>query len=167
MPLKRSLLSLCLFAFFISFPFLTQAQNSPLKITALDEVGAPIAAVKIELKKTGTLIGTVLTDDKGQAMFPNLGAGTYEISATKEGLEPRVKSDLVITAGVPNELELVMVPKVNITDTVNVTATTAATNPVEQGASVSTDLGRQQAKDTALRPHTVADALLRCRWCRA
>jgi hypothetical protein len=159
MPLKRSVLRLCFFVFFISFPFLTQAQNSTLKVTAIDEAGTPIAAVKIELKQAGTVLATVTTDDKGQAVIPNLGAGTYEVIATKEGLEPRSKPDLILTASGAQALEFVMVPKVNITDTVNVTATSAATNPVEQGASVSTDIGRQQAKDSALRPHTVEDAL--------
>lgn len=142
--------------FFLSPLF---AQVSTLQITTLDETGKPLAGVKLELKKAGAEIATAVTDEKGQASLPKLAAGTYEIVATKEGLEPRTKSDLVLTQGATNELELVMVPKVSITDTVNVSASTATTNPVEQGASVSTDINRQQAKDTAIRPHTVADAL--------
>ena len=155
-----SVLSLVLFfAFALLSPFAILAQSTQLKIAATDETGKPLAAVKIELKKAGTVMVTVVTDDNGFATVPNLAAGTYELVATKEGLEPRVKSDLVITAGVTNELELLMVPKVNITDTVNVNASTATVNPIEQGASASTDLTRNQAKDTAIRPHTVEDAL--------
>jgi hypothetical protein len=153
-------LSLMLFFIFVLFsPFAILAQSTQLKIAATDETGQPLTAVKIELKKAGTVAATVVTDDNGVATISNLAAGTYELVATKEGLEPRVKSDLVITAGVTNELELLMVPKVNITDTVNVNAATATVNPIEQGASASTDLTRNQAKDTALRPHTVEDVL--------
>jgi len=140
-------------------PFTIFAQSTSLKITTSDEAGRPLAMVKIEIKKAGTVIATMTTDESGIAVIPTLPAGTYELSATKEGLEPRIKSDLVVTGGVLNEVELLMVPKVNITDTINVTASTAATNPIEQGASASTDISRQQAKDTAIRPHTVADAL--------
>ncbi len=135
------------------------AQDTTLKITATDEAGKPLAAVKIELKKAGVALATTITDDNGRAAVPRLAAGTYEVTATKEGLEPRVKTDLVITAGAVNELELLMVPKVNITDTVNVTATNTNANPVEQGASASTDVTRQQANNLAIRPHTVAEAL--------
>ncbi|HEX4949490.1 MAG TPA: TonB-dependent receptor [Blastocatellia bacterium] len=145
------------FAFALLSPFTIFAQTTNLKITATDEAGKPLAAVKIEL--AGAVAVTVVTDEKGQATIPNLAAGTYKLTATKEGLEPRTKTDLVITAGVPNELELLMVPKVNITDTVNVTASNAAANPLEQGAAATTEVSRQQAKDTAIRPHTVADAL--------
>ncbi len=148
-------LSFCLFV----SPLFAQVPSSTLQITALDETGKPLVGVKLALKKAGVEVGTTLTDEKGQATLSKLAAGTYEIIATKEGLEPRTKSDLVITPSATNELELVMVPKVSIADTVNVNASTATTNPVEQGASVSTDINRQQAKDTAIRPHTVADAL--------
>ncbi len=157
--LKRSIFGLGLFVLFSFFPLVTKAQNSTLQITALDETGKPLPTVKIEIKKGSALLGSVLTDENGKASLPNLAAGTYEITATKEGLEPRTKSDLIITAAATNDLELIMVPKVSITDTVNVTASNSTANPVEQGASVSTDIGRQQAKDTAIRPHTVADAL--------
>lgn len=157
MLLKRSIVVLSFLTFV--FPLFAQVPTSTLQITTLDETGKPLVGVKLELKKAGAEIATAITDEKGQATLPKLTAGTYEITATKEGLEPRTKSDLVINASAGNALELVMVPKVNITDTVNVTATTAPTNPVEQGATVSTDINRQEAKDTALRPHTVADAL--------
>ena len=159
MLLNRLFSSFCLLALLWALPQTIQAQNTTLQITTVDEAGKPLAAVKIELKKANAVIITAFTDEKGQTGLPKVLAGTYEITVSKDGLEPRTKNDLIITAGVPNELELVLVPKVNITDAVNVTASNTTNNPVEQGASVSTDISRQQANNTALRPHTVADAL--------
>ncbi len=154
---SRLFQTILVLTFFFALP--TFAQNTTLKITATDEAGKPLAIVKIELKKTVTVVSTTVTDEKGVVTIPGLVAGTYELAATKDGLEPRVKTDLVITAGVVNEVELLMVPKVNITDSVNVTATNSTANPIEQGASASTDVTRQQANNLAIRPHTVADAL--------
>lgn len=150
-------LSPLLLSFFLSLASFAQSAN--IKVRAVDEAGKPLVTVKVELKKAGVVVSTATTNEKGETQFTNISPGTYEIVTSRDGLEPRSKNDVVVTAGTPQEFEFLLVPKVNISDSVNVTASAAPVNPVEQGASTSTDLGRKQVKDTALRPHTVAEAL--------
>ena len=150
-------LSPLLLAFLLSFAVF--AQSSTIKILTVDDAGKPLVTVKVELKKAGVVVSNATTNEKGEAQFTNVSPGTYEIVTSRDGLEPRSKNDVVVTAGTPQEFEFLLVPKVNISDSVNVTASAAPVNPVEQGASTATDLGRKQINDTALRPHTVAEAL--------
>ena len=150
-------LSPLLLAFLLSFAVF--AQSSTIKILTVDEAGKPLVTVKVELKKAGVVVSTATTNEKGETQFTNVSPGTYEIVTSRDGLEPRRKNDVVVTAETPQEFEFLLVPKVNISDSVNITATAATVNPVEQGASTSTDLGRKQVNNTALRPHTVAEAL--------
>lgn len=100
------------------------------------------------------------TDAKGMASFENLKPGVYEIVAGKEGFETLRKADVTIAAGAPVIVEFAMIPRINVSERVEVKATDVAqANPIEQGASPSTDLQREQVKDTTNRPDTVSDTL--------
>lgn len=156
MQYQRIIISLI---FSVIFSLSVLAQPASIKVNTIDETGKPIVAVKLELKKDGKLISSALTNEAGEANLATQLSGTYELSASKEGLEPRLKNDVAFQSGTPLAYEFVMVPKVNISDAVNVTASTALINPIEQGASTSTDISRTQAKNTAIKPNTVADAL--------
>lgn len=145
--------------FSIIFALSVSAQPASIKVHVIDESGQPLVAVKIELKKEGKLISSAITNEAGEANLAAQLSGTYELNVSKEGLEPRLKNDVNFQAGTPLAYEFVLVPKANISDTINITATTAPVNPVEQGASTSTDISRTQAKNTAIKPNTVADAL--------
>ena len=145
--------------FSIIFALSVSAQPASIKVHVIDESGQPLVAVKIELKKEGKLISSAITNEAGEANLAAQLSGTYELNVSKEGLEPRLKNDVNFQAGTPLAYEFVLVPKANISDTINITATTAPVNPVEQGASTSTDMSRTQAKNTAIKPNTVADAL--------
>lgn len=134
-------------------------QTPNVKVQTVDEGGKPIAGVVVELRQGKNLLGTATTGENGEASLANIPAGTFELTAKKDGLEPRVKTDFVVESGVPAILELLMVAKVNITDTVTVNAATATTNPTEEGASVPAEMQRAQAKDLTIRPATVADTL--------
>jgi hypothetical protein len=97
--------------------------------------------------------------EKGEAEFANLAPGTYEITASKEGFETLTQSDLVLAQGAPLEVRFAMVPKIVIGEKIDVSASAASTNPVDQGSSTSTDLQRDQVRDSALRATNVAEAL--------
>jgi Carboxypeptidase regulatory-like domain/TonB-dependent Receptor Plug Domain len=135
------------------------AQDTSLRIITIDQADKPVAGVRLELKRSGVLEATAVTNEKGEAEFLKTAPGTYQISVTKDGYETLTQADIVIAAGVPSEIQFIMVPKIVIGEKVDVTATTATTTPLEQGASVSTDLQRQQVKDSAVRPTNVADTL--------
>src|SRR5215475_5536313 len=136
-----------------------KAQTPMIRVITLDESNRPAAAVRLELRRAGVVVSSAVTDEKGEAEFPLPAQGDYEIAAAKDEFETLSQSDLKVAAGAPLEVRFVMVPRIKIGEKMDVTAGAAAATPLDQGASPSTDLQRQQVKDSALRPTTVADAL--------
>jgi hypothetical protein len=134
-----------------------QVRGATVRVSAHDEAEAAVAAVKVEIKRNGTVVATQITNEKGEVEFANLAPGTYEVAVSKDGLEPLTQSDVVVTAGAPVEVKFTVIPKVNLTDTVNVQATNDMT--VEKTASVANELQRKQLKDIPNKPATVADTL--------
>jgi hypothetical protein len=128
-----------------------------IRITTHDESDKPVAAVVVELKLNGKVVTTAKTNENGEAEFSNVALGTYDVSVSKEGLETLTENSVIVQAGAPIEVKFTVIPKVNITDTVNVQANSDAT--VEQNASVANALQRAQIKDTPIKPATVADTL--------
>src|SRR5262249_56101561 len=96
---------------------------------------------------------------KGEGEFALPAAGNYEIAAAKEEFETLTQADLTVAADAPLEIRFVMVPKIKVGEKMDVTASAAPVTPLEQGSSPSTDLQRQQVKDSAVRATNVADAL--------
>lgn len=135
-----------------------QSRNgATVRITTHDESDKPVAAVVVELKLNGVVAATAKTNENGEAEFLNAAFGTYEVSVSKEGLETLTESNVTVKSGAPVEVKFTVIPKVNITDTVNVQANSEAT--VEQNASVASALQRSQIKDIPGKPATVADTL--------
>ncbi len=128
-----------------------------VRITTNDESDKPVAAVVVELKLNGAVVATAKTNEKGEAEFSNVALGTYDVSVSKEGLETLTENSVTVQAGAPIEVKFTVIPKVNITDTVNVQANSDAT--VEQNASVANALQRAEIKDIPSKPATVADTL--------
>src|SRR5262249_11017450 len=135
------------------------AQTPTIRVITLDESNRPTTAVRLELRRAGVVVGGAVTNEKGEAEFPLPAPGDYEITAAKEEFETLTQSDLTIVAGTALEVRFVMVPKIKIGEKIDVTASAASATPLEQGASPSTDLQRQQVKDSAVRAANVADAL--------
>ncbi len=136
-----------------------RAQTAAIRVVTRDEAGKPVASVRLELKRAGAAGGTTVTNENGEAEFANPAPGVYELSAAKDEFETLTQSDLKVVAGAPLEVSFIMVPKIKIGEKIDVTASAATANPVEQGASISTDLQRQQVKDSAVRATNVADTL--------
>jgi hypothetical protein len=136
-----------------------RAQTPAIRIITLDESNRPVAAVRLELKRAGAVVGSAVTNEKGEAEFPLPAPGDYEITAAKEQFETLTQSELTIAAGAPLEIRFVMVPKIKIGEKVDVTASGPGAAPLEQGASPSIDLQRQQMKDSVVRATNVADTL--------
>jgi hypothetical protein len=128
-----------------------------IRVTCQDESEKPVAGVVIELKLKEAVINTAKTDEKGEAAFTNVAARTYGVAVSKESFEPLNQSDVTLTSGLTVEVKFTMVPKVQLSDTVNVQA--GSTTTIEQGSSPSTELQRAGLKDIPGRPATVADTL--------
>ena len=134
-----------------------QRSGSTVKVTTVDEAEKPVAGVAVELKLGGVATAKTTTNEKGEAEFTGVAPGTYEVVVSKEGLETLNQSDVTVTAGAPIEIHFTVIPKVNLTDTVNVQAGVSA--QIEKSASVANELQRGTLKDLPGRPATVKDAL--------
>src|SRR5262249_25167973 len=137
----------------------SQAQTPTIRVVTLDEANRPAGNVRLELKRAGALVGSAVTNEKGEAEFPLSEPGPYEITAAKEEVETLTRAELTVSAGAALEVRFIMVPRIKIGEKIDVTAGATSAAPLEQGASPSTDLQRQQVKDSAVRAANVAEAL--------
>jgi Carboxypeptidase regulatory-like domain/TonB-dependent Receptor Plug Domain len=134
-----------------------QARQVVLRVTAHDESDKPVPGVLVEVKGKNGVVATGSTNDKGEAEFPGIAPGTYEVVVSKEGTETLNESDVVISPTTPVEVRFTIIPKIEVKEAVTVQA--GGTTPAEQGASTSTELQRTTLKNLPDKPATVADAL--------
>lgn len=134
-----------------------QTRTGVIRVVTADEADNPMPGVIVELKLKGSVAATATTNEKGEAEFKTLLAGTYEVSASKESFETLTQSDVALTGDRPVEIRFNMVPKIELKDTVNVKAGSEA--PIDKGASPGSQLERTEIKSTPIRPATVADTL--------
>jgi len=159
-PRTRFLASLYVTLLFLSFSstaFASHARSVVLRVTTTDESDKPVAGALVEAKLKGSIKATATTNEKGEAQFANLAAGTYEIAVSKESFEPLTQSDVVLTVGAPVEVKFTMVPKLQLKDVVNVQA--SADTSVEKSASPASELRPATVKNVPSRPATVKDTL--------
>jgi hypothetical protein len=159
-PIKWRSTSLALVTILLTLMALDlKAQSLTIRVMTSDEAGKPVAATRVELKRAGEAPRAAVTNDKGEAEFTNVAPGDYEITVGKDDFETLTQSEIKAAPGAPLEVRFVMVPKIKIGEKVEVTASAATAEPLEQGASPSTDLQRQQVRDSAVRATNVADTL--------
>ena len=132
--------------------------KAQLRVLVQDEAGVPIAAAIVEISQKETLVATVNTDEKGTASLPNLAPGVYQVKVLKDGFEPRVQENVTLAAGPGIEITFTLVPKVQLKEEINVSATAGAVTP-EQAASTSTELQGGNLRFLPTQGYTVADAL--------
>ena len=101
------------------------------------------------------MLATAVTDVKGQASFSDLEPRPYDISITKEGLEP-VRREIDLSMGDSAAVELTLVPALARRESVEVKATA---DPVAEGSTAPVVLDGRTAKELPNRPATVTDAL--------
>ena len=109
------------------------AQTPMIRVITLDESNRPAAAVRLELRRAGAVVGSAVTNEKGEAEFPLPAPGGYEITAAKEEFETLTQPDLTVAAGAPIEVRFVMVPKIKIGEKIDVTASAASAAPWNKG----------------------------------
>ncbi len=132
------------------------AGGTAIDVVIHDQSARPIAGVVLQLKSAGSVIATAVTGEDGHASLAAPGPGPYEITATKDGFEPFVKSDLDVSSPVGTSLDLTLVPTLARKESIEVHDTVSG---AEQGASPPAQLPVQSAKELPGRPPTVADAL--------
>ena len=122
-----------------------------LQVAVADSGNLPIPGVRIEVKLAGRQVATAVTDNTGQASFPELAPAPYEITASKDGFEPGHGS----ADDAAQPLHLTLEPA-GRHESVKVMSAAA---PIDQGSAGSVDLTPQQVKELPSRPATVSDAL--------
>ena len=127
-----------------------------IRVTTLDESDQKVVAVRVEFKLKGAVVHTAITNEKGETEFANAVPGTYDIEVWKEAFEP-LNQGVAVTGGSNVEITFTMIPRISLSDTVNVTA--GSTTTIEQASSPSTELRRVELKNIAGKPATVADTL--------
>ena len=128
---------------------------SSLRVGVHDKDQKPVAGATIAIRVNGKIIRSLKTDGHGEATVSNLPLASFQLEISKEGFEP-VNREIVPAKGESSmEVEAALISKLQSRETVVVTGT----ETLDKGGSSSQDVDRQQAKESAERPATVADAL--------
>jgi hypothetical protein len=133
------------------------SRSATIRVVTLNDSNQPISAVTVQIKLKGASVRTAATNEQGLAEFPNIAPGVYEVAIVKDGFEPLSQNDIQVTAGAQVEIKFTLIPRIEIKEGIEIRATGA--NPVEQGASTSTEFQRTQLYDLANKPTNVADTL--------
>src|SRR5580704_17472298 len=99
------------FAFYLSISTTANAQvtGATLSGTVTDPSGSVIAGAEVTIKNLGTgIVRTVTTDTAGLYSAPNLIPGSYEISVSAPGFSKSVQSNLTLSVGQEQALNIAM-----------------------------------------------------------
>src|SRR5262245_60486726 len=133
-------------------------QSSLIRIIAQDEANNPVPGVTVQIKRDKEVVSATVTDEKGEAIAANLTPGKYDIVVSKEGFETRAQQGVALAAA-PVEVKFTLVPKIALSDKVDISASASAAVTLEQTASVATELQAAQIKNLPSKPTSVSDAL--------
>ena len=134
-------------------PVLLAQQVGPhsIHVTVRDSKQKPVPKATVTLKVDGTVAWSGKTDDKGQVLIPHTPAHDLTLTVIKDGLQPL--EDQAIQVQDSAELEVLLAPKVEVRETVNVQSEASQTSPP------SIELQRSEIKSLPTRPQTVTDVL--------
>ncbi|HKC87203.1 MAG TPA: carboxypeptidase regulatory-like domain-containing protein [Blastocatellia bacterium] len=147
-----------LLLFSISAPAGQSVQSGLIRIITQDEANNPVSGVTIQIKRNNEIVSVIGTDEKGESVATNLAPGKYEIVVSKEGFETRTQQDVTL-ADAAIEVKITLVPKIALSDRVDISASASAAVMPEQTASVATELQADQVKYLPSKPATVSDTL--------
>jgi hypothetical protein len=147
--------------FFVSIRVNAQAVGATLSGTVTDPSGAVIVGAQISIRNTGTDVTRTLTSDSaGIYSAPNLQPGTYQVTATATGFSTLVQSNLTLSVGAQQTLNLSMkvgesAQTVNVTEAAPTVELTSATISAQVNAATVRELplnGRDWTQLATLQP---------------
>jgi hypothetical protein len=133
-------------------------QSGQIRILTQDEANNPVSGVTVQVKRNKEVASATATNEKGEAVASNLAPGKYEIVVSKEGFETRTQQDVTLAESAL-EVKITLVPKIALSDKVDISANASAAVTPEQTASVATELQAAQVKNLPSKPTTVSDTL--------
>jgi hypothetical protein len=140
----------------LTFLLLSQvivSQNGTVSGIILDEAnGSSLPGVNISIKSVNL---SSTSDFEGKFIFRNVPVGLYEIEFSYIGYQSKVVSDVNITSGEINNLNVTLIPQKNVLDEVVITRTRAKTESVKSlliaqknSANVSDGISAETIKRT-------------------
>jgi Carboxypeptidase regulatory-like domain len=132
-------------------------QTYSINLSVMDEKNQPVPNATIEVRSNGGLVSTSTTEATGKATLTVSAAGSYSLNIQKKGFVP---TDITLEIGGSNpakDFDFVLSEAALSQQSVEVKG--ESSNPVTEPASSQATLPTAQAKNTALKPATLADAL--------
>src|SRR5881397_2725498 len=124
-----------------------QVTGATLSGTVTDTSGAVIPGVTISIKNRATGVGrTVMADEAGLYSAPNLQAGGYDVTATQPGFSTVVQSNITLTVGAQQQLNITM----KVGETAQVVEVTEAAPMVQVSTSSCPSRAARSAGTAAL-----------------
>lgn len=131
--------------------------NLKVEIKVADPKGQFVPGAFVELLNGGRTVRSGETDDQGFVSFGRLPAGTYTVTAVRDGFEKvRRQAVELVAGGTGVAVDLTLTSMASRNDSVEVRGTVME---VEENASAPNRLPPSTAKELPSRPSTVADAL--------
>src|SRR2546428_5414639 len=112
-----------------------QGATAAVSGTVLDPSGAAIAGASITVRNLGTaLTRTVLSDDQGRYVVPELPIGDYEVQGSLPGFQTVVRRGILLTVGSRPVVDLQLAIG-QTTETISVTGEISAVETTSSGVS--------------------------------
>jgi hypothetical protein len=146
-------------ALLFSLPVFAQQTGRTVRVLVQEESGAAIPAAVVTIKRGAEIAATISTDEKGEALAVNFPAGKYDITVTKDGFQPRTQGNVNLSDDASVEIKFTLVPKIEVSDKVEINAAANSAALPEQAASTSTELQAAQVRYLPSQPTTVTDTL--------
>src|SRR5215467_9727539 len=125
-----------------------QGATATISGTVLDPTGAAIPGASITVKNLGTAFTqTVVSDDQGRYLAPELPIGEYEVQGSLMGFQTVVRSGIQLTVGSRPVVDLKL-PVGQTADTINVTEELSQVETTSSG--VSTLVNQTQMRELPL-----------------
>jgi Carboxypeptidase regulatory-like domain/TonB-dependent Receptor Plug Domain len=135
----------------------TDVPRYSINLSVIDEKNQPVPNATVEIRSNGGLTSTFTTNSTGKVALAVSATGTYSLNIQKRGYLSNETTVEVSESSTAQELDVVLSEAALSQQSVEVKGD--ASNPVTEAASSQTTLSTAQAKNTSLKPATLADAL--------
>jgi Carboxypeptidase regulatory-like domain len=128
-----------------------------INLSVIDEKNQPVPDATVEIRSTGGPISTSTTSATGKVTLVVNGAASYSLRIQKKGYLPTETTLEVAESNPAQDVDVVLSEAALSQQTVEVKG--EASSPVTETAGSPATLPTAQAKNSAIRPATLADAL--------
>ncbi len=132
-------------------------QTYSINLSVIDEKNQPVPDATVEIRLNGAPVSASTTSSAGKVTLTVNAAGSYSLSVQKKDYLTTETSLDIGESNATQDIDVVLSAAALSQQSVEVKG--EASNPVTETASSQTTLATAQAKNTALKPATVADAL--------